>query len=398
MRSIVVVSPYEAEYGPRRTFEQVARAVLLADSSPVCVVRSETAISPQLAALARDVRIVPNLRTVPRTLDPTSIARFVQAHRAATAAIAAIARDTDAAGVYTTSEAVLAAGMAAKSIGLPSVTHVIGMSVGSRRFLARPYLRILDRVSTRFVACSTAAADMLATNGVARATIDLVHNSIPLAEIDAAAGLPTPISPSGPVVGMIAAYDPRKGQDIFVEAAAIVAASDPSARFVLIGGALDTQPGSVAFEAAVRRQIAELGLSRRVMQTGFVGQPAVYAWMRALDIVVAPSRTEGFAHTVLEAMACSKPVVATAIEGNLDAIVHDESGLLVDPRPAAIAAGIASLLADPRRAEALGRAARARVAERFDETVAIPRLARVVAAMIGADHGAGRADLALERH
>ena len=384
MRSILVVSPYELEYGPRRTLEQVTRAALLAGARPVCVVRSREAIPPQLATLPAEIRVVPELRTAPGTLAPAALARFVRAHRAASAAITQIARDEDAAAVYTISEAVLAAGMAARRLELPSVTHVIGMSVGARRIVARPYLRMLDRVSTRFVACSTAATEMLAANGVDRDTIELVHNSISVAEIDAAAGLPSPLQAKGPIVGMVAAYDARKGQDLFVEAAAIVAASHPEVRFVLIGGALDT-PLSRAFEESVGDQIARYGLSERVTQTGFVAQPGVFAWMRAFDVVVAPSRTEGFAHTVLETMACAKPLVATAIEGNLDAIVNDESGLLVEPTPAAIAAGIVTLLADPRRAEALGRAARARVAERFDENVAIPRLARVVAALLGTD-------------
>lgn len=381
MRSVLVVSPYEAEYGPRRTLEHVTRAVVLAGARPVCVVRSSDAIPPQVAAIAADIRVIPDLQTVPGRLAPVPLVRFVRAHRTATAAITQIARDENAAAVYTISEAVLAAGMASKRLGVPSVTHVIGMSVGARRILVRPYLSMLDRVSARFVACSTAAAEMLAANGVEPDAIDLVHNSISVADIDAASRLPSPLQSNGPVVGMIAAYDRRKGHDIFVEAASIVAAADPDVRFVLIGGALDLHAGSRAFEETIRRQIAERGLSERVSQTGFVDQPLLYSWMRALDVVVAPSRTEGFAHALLEAMACARPVVATAVEGNLDAIVHGESGLLVAPTPWAIAAGIASLLADPARADAFGRAARTRVLERFDETVSIPRLAQVVAAV-----------------
>ena len=80
-------------------------------------------------------------------------------------------------------------------------------------------------------------------------------------------------------------------------------------------------------------------------------------------------------------MACSRPIVATAIEGNLDALVHEESGLLVDVTPEAIAAGVSFLLADPARAAALGEAARTRVATQFDERVSIPLLAETIAAL-----------------
>jgi glycosyltransferase involved in cell wall biosynthesis len=381
VKSILIVFPYGSQYGPRRTLEHVTRAVTLAGFRPVCVVRSDDAVSPELAALEPAVRIVPTLGTVPRTLDPRRIARFVREHRAAAAAIMRIARAEDAAAVYTISEAVLAGGLAARRAGLPSATHVIGMSIRSPRLLARAYIPLLDRVSSRFVACSIAAAAMLTDNGVDRNAIDLVHNSISLAAVEASAHLPSPLPPDGPRVGMVAAYDPRKGHDLFVQAAALLAEARPEARFYLVGGVLDAQPESAVFELAVRRSIASRGLSGRVEQVGFIAPPELYAWLRALDVVVAPSRTEGFAHALLEAMACSRPIVATAVEGNLDALVHEESGLLVESTPEAIAAGVSSLLADPAHSAALGEAAHARVAAQFDEHISIPLLAETIAAL-----------------
>jgi len=381
MKSVLIVSPYGSEYGPRRTLEHVARAVALAGYRPVCVVRSLEAISPELAALEPRVQVVAELDTVPRTLDPRRIARFLWEHRAAAAAIARIARTDDAAAVYTISEAVLAGGLAARRAGLPSATHVIGMSIRSPRILTRTYVPLLDRVASRFVACSIAASAMLTDNGVDRNKIDLIHNSIPVAALEASVGLPSPLPANGPTVGMVAAYDPRKGQDLFLAAASLVAETHPEARFYLVGGVLDMRPESVAFERAVRHSVVARGLGGRVEQVGFVAPPELYAWLRALDVVVAPSRTEGFAHALLEAMACARPIVATAIEGNLDALVHGESGLLVDMTPEAIAAGVSSLLADPARAEALGEAARSRVAAQFDERVSIPQLAETIDAL-----------------
>src|SRR5438876_680005 len=190
-----------------------------------------------------------------------------------------------------------------------------------------------------------------------------------------------PLLSNGPRIGMIAAYDPRKGHDLFVEAAALVAESRPEARFYLVGGVLDSQTRSAAFELEIKRSIAARGLSDRVEQVGFIARPELYAWLRALDVVVAPSRTEGFAHALLEAMACSRPLVATAVEGNLDALVHEESGLLVELTPEAIASGVSDLLADPVRAAALGEAAHARVATKFDERVSIPLLAETITAL-----------------
>jgi glycosyltransferase involved in cell wall biosynthesis len=381
MKSILLVSPYGSEHGPRRALEHVARAVTLAGFRPVCVVSSTDAISPELAGLEPDVRVLASLDTLHRTFDPRLILRLVRAHRAAVATIARIARAEDAAAIFTISEGVLAGGIAARRVGVPSATHVIGLSIRSPRLLARTYIPLLNRFSSRFIACSTAVATMLTDNGVDRDAIDLVHNSISLDEVEWSAQHPSPLPLNGPRVGMVAAYDPRKGHDLFVAAAALVAQSHPDARFYLIGGVLDTRPESAAFELAVRRSIEANGLTGRLEQVGFVASSELYAWIRALDVVVAPSRTEGFAHALLEAMACARPIVATGIEGNLDAIVDGESGLLVDLTPGAIAAGISSLLADPIRAAALGQAAYTRMAARFDDRVSIPLLAQAVAAL-----------------
>lgn len=385
MKSILVVSPYGSEYGPRQALEHVARAVTLAGFRPVCVVPSFDAISPELAALEPDVRILVSLDTLHRTFDPRLILRLVREQHAAVATIARLARSEGAAAIYTISEGVVAGGIAARRVGVPSATHVIGLSIRSPRLLARAYIPLLNRFSSRFVACSTAVATMLTDNGVDRDAIDLVHNSISIDAVESSAQRPSPLPLNGPRVGMFAAYDPRKGQDLFVAAAAIVAQSHPEARFYLIGGVLDTRPKSAAFELAVRRSIEANGLTERVEQVGFVVSTELYAWIRALDVVVAPSRTEGFAHSLLEAMACARPIVATAIEGNLDAIVDGESGLLVDVTPGAIAAGISSLLADPIRGAALGQAAYMRVAARFDDRVSIPLLAEAVAAVASID-------------
>jgi glycosyltransferase involved in cell wall biosynthesis len=385
VKSILVVSPYGAERGPSKALEHVARAVTLAGFRPVCVVPSLDAISPELAALEPDVRVLPSLDTLHRTFDPRLILRLVGKHRAAVATIAQIARSEGATAIFTISEGVAAGGIAARRVGIPSATHVIGLSIRSPRLLARTYIPLLNRFSSRFIACSSAVSTMLIDNGVDRERIDLVHNSISLEAVESSAQHPSPLAPNGPSVGMVAAYDPRKGQDLFVAAAALVARFHPDARFYLIGGVLDTRPESAAFELTVRRSIEANGLTGRLQQVGFVAPSELYAWIRALDVVVAPSRTEGFAHALLEAMACARPIVATAIEGNLDAIVDGESGLLVGVTPGAIAAGISSLLADPVRRAALGQAAYTRVAERFDDRISIPLLAEAVAAVASID-------------
>lgn len=378
---VLVVSPYGAEYGPPRTLEHAARAVRLAGRRPVCVVRPGAHLTDRLRALDPEVHHVEELGTVPRTLNPRRLARFARQHLRAARAIARIASSERAVAVYSISEATLAGGIAARRVGVPSLVHVIGMSIRSPRWTARIYIRLLDRFASRFVACSSAAAAMLTEVGVRDTKVDVAHNAIPIDAIDAAAGAPVPIAHDGPKIAMVAAYDPRKGHELFVRAAARIVERRPDARFYVVGGVLETQPESAAFAAHIADLVASLGLAECVERVGYVAAPEVYAWMRAMDVVVAPSRTEAFAHVVLEAMACERAVVATALEGNLDAFVHEESGLFADPEPESIAAAVLRLVDDPALAARLGAAASRRVRLFFDEDVTLRAIADTVASL-----------------
>ncbi len=92
----------------------------------------------------------------------------------------------------------------------------------------------------------------------------------------------------------------------------------------------------------------------------------VPAVMRGLHGFVLPSRAEGISNTILEAMACGLPVIATAVGGNADLVADDETGLIVPPADvAALAAALVQLATAPERAHSMGQAGRRRVLERF---------------------------------
>src|SRR5262249_25946119 len=88
--------------------------------------------------------------------------------------------------------------------------------------------------------------------------------------------------------------------------------------------------------------------------------------LAAIDVFVLPSLMEGHPLAVLEAMATARPIVATAVGGNGEAIEDGVSGLLVPPAdPEALAAAILSVLRDPGLAGRLGGAARRSLEQRF---------------------------------
>lgn len=87
--------------------------------------------------------------------------------------------------------------------------------------------------------------------------------------------------------------------------------------------------------------------------------------LAAADIVVCPSRSEGFPQVPLQAMAAGVPVVGTDVPGLREVVEPDVTGLLVPPEdPAALAAALETLLGDPARRRTLGEGGRRRLVER----------------------------------
>ncbi len=165
---------------------------------------------------------------------------------------------------------------------------------------------------------------------------------------------PARLDRRGDLVGAVAVFEPYKGLDIFVRAAARVAANRPGQRFALFG--------SGSQEPALRRLVADVGLADRIDFPGFV--PAEEA-LPQLSIYVMTSWFENCPIALLEAMALGIPVVATR-EYGVPEIATDGTALL--PRPgddAGVAAAIESLLDDAAAANRQADRARERILTSF---------------------------------
>jgi L-malate glycosyltransferase len=229
-----------------------------------------------------------------------------------------------------------------------------------------------------FICASDAIRRMVVADGVPKRRAVTVHEGIDLARVDAAP--PAPLHeelslPRGaPIVGNVAALVPHKGQRHLVDAAAEVVRRQPDMRVVIAGEG--------ELQRALQQQIRHHRLGKHVVLAGF--RPDVLSLHKAFDIFVMSSITEGLGTSLLDAMACGRPVVATSVGGIPEVVVDGETGLLVPPRDAAaLADAIGRLLADPQLRQRMGAAGLQRVTERFTSEIMVRNTERMYRRILG---------------
>jgi glycosyltransferase involved in cell wall biosynthesis len=157
------------------------------------------------------------------------------------------------------------------------------------------------------------------------------------------------------VMTMVGTFKQQKGHTFLIAALREVAAEHPDLRVLLVGDG-ELLP-------SIEREAAAAG----VTCVQFLGSRRdVDRLLAASDSFVLPSLWEGLPVALVEAAAAGLPVIATDVSGSREVVVHGTTGLLVPPGDVgALADAIDALLADPRRAAAMGDAGRRRVRERF---------------------------------
>ena len=211
-----------------------------------------------------------------------------------------------------------------------------------------------------FIAASHAIKQILVSDGIPAGRIEVVHDGIdvekiqhrPVIDVHAEYWLPHGV----PVIVNVGALVGHKGQKYLIEAMPLVLREVPDAHLIIFG------EGDL--RAPLEKQIKQLALAKRVLLPGF--REDVMSLMKSADLFVMASVTEGLGSAVLDAMAMGHAVVGTRAGGIPEAVVPDETGLLVEPADAkALAAAIVRLLKDAALRKQLGEAGRARVTEQF---------------------------------
>jgi glycosyltransferase involved in cell wall biosynthesis len=182
-------------------------------------------------------------------------------------------------------------------------------------------------------------------------------------------------------VGLVATFATWKGHEVFLDAAARLAAGRPELplRFYIIGGQIYQTRAQWSVEK-LRRLADSHGLMDQVRFVPFQPNPA--GAYTALDVVVhASKRPEPFGLTIAEAMACGRPVVVSRAGGAAELFTEGHDALGVPPGDAtALAAAIERLAAEPDRRRGIGENARQTACQRFDRRRLGPDILQAYAA------------------
>ena len=247
------------------------------------------------------------------------------------------------------------AGHAARLAGVPNVATAHSDNAGKHFGRAE-----------RIIAVSQAVADFLQRSGYNPQRIRMVHHGI----ADIAAHLPADMREKTrrslglladePCLLMAARIVPAKGHDTALRALAML--KQRNWTLLLAGdhhGDLGPQMQALAHELGITDRVRFLGLREDV--------PAL---LIASDLLLAPSRREALSLTLLEASACSLPIVASRVGGIGEVVQNGASGVLVPAdEPDALAVALSGLLHDESRRQAMGACARQRFETCFTENL-----------------------------
>jgi glycosyltransferase involved in cell wall biosynthesis len=230
-----------------------------------------------------------------------------------------------------------------------------------------PWGRRLGRLCNRVVNCTIANCEacrqsLLADEGPAPESVMVMENGVDLARFLEVP--PVEMRTGPPRVGMVGNLRPVKNPELLVRAAAEVCRSHPETTFAIAGEG-ELRP-------ILHQQIRTLSLGDRFHLPGATAD--VPGFLAKLDVGVLCSRSEGMSNAVLEYMAAGRPIVATAVGGNVELIDDGETGLLVPPDDSrAFASAIVRVLKDRALAARLGAAARRRAIERHSREAMVRR-------------------------
>ena len=223
--------------------------------------------------------------------------------------------------------------------------------------------RVAGRAVNRYIAVSEANARYLVdTKRLPSQKIQVIQNGCNLERFRTVQPSPVDLkrnlgfADDDPVLLVLARLEAQKGHHVLVEAMSAVRAQFPNARLVCVG--------SGSLQSQLKEQVEKLGLEESVRFVGY--QSNVPDWLALADVVVLPSFFEGLPLVAIEALAAGRAVVATAVDGTTEVVIHEKTGFTVPPgNSAALAAAICRMLGNAKLRQTLAENGRRWAFENF---------------------------------
>ncbi len=229
---------------------------------------------------------------------------------------------------------------------------------------------ILDRLATGvFVNCKSLADHLNKDYRLARKRIHICYNGYEPEEFNTEGReRPAELANASFVIGTVALLRPEKNLTMLIESFSRVYRIDNRARLLIVGSGPE-KPKLV-------QKAEELALCHACLFKDTVSHPA--NWMRAIDVFVLPSRSEGFSNSLLEAMACGCCPVASNVGGAAELLNHGDCGILFESDNLdQLSNCLIHLIQEPERQRRIAKSAAAFVSERFTIGQATARLADI---------------------
>jgi glycosyltransferase involved in cell wall biosynthesis len=377
-KNILVIHANNDFYGAEKILFELLRNLDPKRFRPIVVLPRDTQqinrLSPELEKCGIEYHFLDLGVLRRRYFKIWALPRFAIEIFRATSALTRLVREKDIALIHSNTNTVLPGAFAARRTKRPHVWSIHELLVEPA--MVRSVLHFLvPRLSTQVVTVSAAVRDHMLKDAPQYADrFVFIRGAIDVQPFAHARGREQVrkewgIGDGEILIGMAGRVARWKGQSVFAEAAKLLLQKHQNVKFAAVGGVFETD---VFYMDQFKRKVRDLRIESSFIINDFrTDMPDVFA---AYDIFVLPSTwPEPFGLVLLEAMASSKPVVATAPGGPSEIVVEGETGYLVQPSsPEEIAAAVDKLLPDPQQRRRMGEAGRERVSRIF----ALPRYVR----------------------
>ena len=319
----------------------------------------------------------------PHLACPAQLARLLEAALPRDVELSLLSLDylSDLRGAYTLARClrrhniqILHSHMFRASLFASPIAHVLGVPVILDSAHGREFWRTgwkasfaIDRFVARHVQYSIAVSDATARylidqKHIPAAKVKVIRNGVELrslprtSEMQRALKRALNMREDCPLLIVIGRLEPQKGHRFLLEAMPSIRGQYAAVQLVCLG------EGTLRPE--LEQMVKNLQLENSVCFLGY--DPDVSRWFPAADLSILPSLYEGLPMAALESLAAECPIVATAVDGTPEIVVHEKTGLLVPPRdPQQLADAVLQMLHHPERAREMAERGREHVLERF---------------------------------